>query len=95
MAFQKGKSGNPAGRKKGTVTKRTQIVQTFADAIVAGGTSRFKKEMSKLTGRQYVDAYLTLLEYSLPKKARVEHSIEGDTVRVVQVFKIGDKEITL
>jgi hypothetical protein len=93
--FLPGQSGNPAGRKKGVVSTRTKIVQSFADAIVAGGTARFKKELNKLEGKQYVDAYLTLLEYTLPKKARIEHTHEGDMVRIAQVFKIGDKEITL
>jgi hypothetical protein len=96
MKFEKGISGNRKGRPRGALAKRTAIVQGFADVIVSGGIPKFKKEMASLKGKQYVDAFLALLEYSVPKKQRVEHSgADGGAIEVRQVFRIGDIDIEL
>jgi hypothetical protein len=94
--FKKGVSANPAGRAKGSVTKKTAIVQSFTDTMLSGGADKFKRELMKLKGRDYVNAFMTLLEYSLPKKQRMEHTdADGGPVKIHQVFVIAGKEIVL
>ena len=94
--WKKGQSGNPAGRKKGSGTTKATLIKNFTDVMLAGGSNKFRRELMKLKGRAYVDSYLCLLEYSLPKKARVEVTGEdGDTIKVKQVFMIGTTEIIL
>ncbi len=93
--FKKGVSANPAGRPKGTITRKTQILQNFCDDILTGNGQRFKEEMAKLQGKDFINAYLALMEYSMPKMARVEHTGDGESFKVTQIFKIGNVEITL
>lgn len=93
--WKKGASGNPNGRPKGSITRKTAILTTFCDSILTGGGEKFKTELMKLEGKEYVQAYLSLLEYSMPKMARVEHTGDGESVKVTQVFKINNIEITL
>jgi len=40
-----------------------------------GGAAKFKEEINKLTGKDFVTAYLTLLEYIKPKLARQEQEV--------------------
>lgn len=93
--FLKGTSGNPNGRPKGTVTRKTAILQTFCDSILTGGGDKFKEELNKLEGKDYVQAYLALLEYAMPKMARIEHTGDADSFKITQVFKIGNVEVKL
>ena len=93
--FKKGVSPNPKGRGKGVASKKVALVKGFTDHMLAGGADKFKRELNKLKGRDYVHAYMTLMEFSIPKKARVEHTSDGETFKVTQVFMIGGKEITL
>ena len=94
--FKKGVSGNPTGRAEGTINRKTAIVRDFTDHMIAGGSEKFQRELNKLKGRDYVTEYLTLLEYSLPKKDRVEHSgADGEAIKVQQVFRINETDIVL
>lgn len=94
--FKRGVSGNPKGRGKGATSKKVALVKGFTDHMLAGGADKFKRELSKLKGRDYVHAYMTLMEFSIPKKARVEHSgADGEAIKVQQVFVIGGVEIIL
>jgi hypothetical protein len=84
MKFQPGKSGNPAGKKKGP-SKKQMVLTAFAADVVQGGAAKFKKEMDKLSGRAYTDTYLQLMEYVAPKLARVDHLDSGNNVRIITV----------
>lgn len=60
------------GRKKNSKNKKTLILNTFAQSIVEGGMDKFKEELDKLTGKEYIHAFMTLFEYVKPKLARTE-----------------------
>ncbi len=66
------------GRQKGGKNKNTLLLETFAVTIVEGGMERFQKELNKLSGKEYIKAYLTMFEYVKPKLARTE--VKGDGV---------------
>jgi hypothetical protein len=71
MAFKKGikKTG---GRKSGVKNKKTMLIDSFAKTICDGGMEKFKTELNKLTGKDFVNAYLLLFEYVKPKLSRME-----------------------
>ncbi len=92
--FQKGISGNPSGAPK-RPQKKTLILNNFLEAVVDDNTKRFKKELKKLSGKAYVDAILTMMEYVKPKLARTEVSNPDGSMKPVQVFVINGKEIEL
>jgi hypothetical protein len=71
MKFKKGnKEGK--GRPKGTPNKKTEQWQAFSEYCLSGGVERFQKELNGLKGKQYVDAFLSILEFHKPKLARTE-----------------------
>lgn len=53
---------------------------------------RLCKEMEALEGKDFVNAYLGLAEYCIPKLQRTEHSGSIETKEVV-TFKIANQEI--
>src|SRR5271163_2710843 len=82
----KGYAPNPGGRKKGSASKKTEILKKFTSDILNGGRQKFMVEMRKLEGKAYIDAYLALMEYSLPKMSRVESTninIDQNTIKEV------------
>lgn len=60
------------GKAKGSKNKSTLILNTFAQTIVEGGMEKFRDELEKLKGRDYVNAFTTFFEYVKPKLARTE-----------------------
>jgi hypothetical protein len=85
MPFQKGKSGNSQGKPKGSKSKKILIQENFAQYIIDGGMEKFEKELNKLTGKAYIDAYLALFEYVKPKLARQEVKQEGSMTQTIKV----------
>lgn len=94
--FQKGNAGKP----KGAVSKKTHIISTLnmkysdcANYMETTAFDRFVREMEQLDGRDYVTAYLALLEYIKPKLSRMEVRAEL-TNEVVNVFGMIPNEPT-
>lgn len=80
MPFEKGKSGNPQGKKPGTKSKRVTQWETFSRYCLNGGLKKFSKEMGKLKGEAYIDRYIKLLEHFKPKLSRQEFTgKDGET----------------
>jgi hypothetical protein len=84
MPFEKGKN-KTGGRKKGLPNKKTAILDTFAQSVVDGGMEKFKKELNKLEGKDFVNAYLSLFEYVKPKLSRMEMKAEVEA----KIKKVG------
>lgn len=71
MAFKKGHT-KKGGREAGSKNKKTLIIDSFAKTICDGGMEKFEQELQKLTGKDYVNAYMQLFEYVKPKLSRME-----------------------
>lgn len=77
MPFKKGQSGNLKGKPKGA-NKRTLLLKNFAQIIVEQGTDKFNEELDKLKGKDYVYAFMNLMEYVKPKLQRVTMETDPD-----------------
>ena len=88
--FEKGNSGNPNGRPQGAVSQKRLVLDNFVNIIIEEGTERFNQELNSLEGKDFVQSYLTLLEYARPKLART--TLEGDANNPIQA-KIVFEEI--
>ncbi len=86
--FEKGNPGKPKGAKN----KRTLQWEAFSDYCLNGGLAKYQKELKKLEGEKYVNAFHNLLEFHKPKLARTELKHEGE-ITVKQSFTIGGKTI--
>lgn len=58
MQYERGTSGNPAGRPKGAANKATAAARdTIADALAGATAEKLAAHLDTLTGKDYIDAY--------------------------------------
>lgn len=70
MAFKKGQSGNPTGRKPGTPNNATATAREAISAALDKATAgRLAAALDALTGKEYIDAYVKLAEFVTHKAA--------------------------
>jgi len=68
MPFKKGDENiNKKGRGSGTPNKVTNNMREFIASILEDDRERFKQLLAKLEGKDYVKAYLELIQYTTPK----------------------------
>ena len=71
MAFEKGQSGNPTGRKPGTPNHATATArEAISAALDKADAGRLAAALDTLTGKEYIDAYVKLAEFVTPKLQR-------------------------
>lgn len=63
------------GRQKGVPNKKTAQWEAFSQYCMEGGLERFQKEMNALKGKDYVNTFVSLLEFHKPKLQRT--TLEG------------------
>jgi hypothetical protein len=87
--FKKGRQ-KTGGKIRGSQDSKTVLVNSFINHAIEGGADKFRDELMKLEGKNYVDAYLRLLEYVAPKLQRTQlvASVEEETK---QQFIVGDQ----
>lgn len=81
--MRKGRTNNPNGRPVGSRNKKTEQWQVFAEYCLNGGLEKFQEELEKLEGKDYVSAFISILEFHKPKLARSEMKLEGDLKQTV------------
>jgi hypothetical protein len=72
MPFQKGQSGNPAGKAKGSKYKMSAEHRDFLRDLLRKNKKKLAIELKELEGREFVQMYVTLMQYVLPKPATAE-----------------------
>lgn len=65
--FEKGKSGNPKGRPKGSKDKTTGEVKRIITEILADNLDRANRELSGLKGKAFIDAFAKLAGIVMPR----------------------------
>lgn len=92
MPFKKGESGNPNGRNEGSKNKKTQQWIEFSEYCLNSGLSKFEKELNKLKGKDFVNAFTNLLEFHKPKLTRGEIKETGTLRIIIEEEIIGDSK---
>lgn len=92
--MKKGRTNNPNGRPVGSRNRRTEQWQLFVDYCLNGGLEKFQDELNKLEGKDYVAAFISIIEFHKPKLARSEMKLEAEvrhTITDKTVFSIKKK----
>ena len=86
MAFEKGTSGNRAGRAPGTPNKATTAAREVIGAALSGtDAAKLAAQLNTLTGKDFIDAYVKLAEFVSPKLQRTALAAEADTAGPIRV----------
>ena len=77
MPFEKGESGNPNGRPKGSKNRSTKVMKKAIAELVDDNLdemSDWLKEMAKADPKAAFQCMLSLMEFHIPKMSRVTYS---------------------
>ena len=72
MPFEKGVSGNPNGRPKGSIDRSSQLLKECIKMFLLNQFDRIKKDFDQLLPKDRVRLYIDLLAYTVPKVQSVE-----------------------
>lgn len=74
MAQQKGHTGNPNGRPKGTPNKATLSLREFIANIIDENREQIAADLKKLTPKERLIIVEKLIQYIIPKQKEIEFS---------------------
>ena len=81
MPFKKGKSGNPTGRPKGSVSTTTKLIREHISQAIDG--NKIKEMLDKIESpTEYINAISKLLPYSIGKVKAYEEVEEFEPLDV-------------
>lgn len=92
MPFKKGQSGNPKGRRKGSVNKTTEEIRLAFQALIESSLPDIQKWLQQVAKDNPEKALSIVERYSdfiLPKLQRTELSGGGDKPLTKVVFDFG------
>jgi hypothetical protein len=78
MKFKKGQSGNPKGRPKGAKDKATADLRERVGQLLDDEFDQIKADLSELSPKERVNAWIKLLDFTLPRLQRVEQNLTND-----------------
>jgi len=78
MPFQKGNSGNPAGKPKGATNKTTKELREIFQKIIEKNIKTLSKDLQAVGPETRIKLLIQMAEFVLPKLQRTEISGYGD-----------------
>ena len=81
MAFKKGKSGNPTGRPKGSVSTTSKLIREHISQAIDG--NKIMEMLDKIESpTEYINAISKLLPYSIGKVKPYEEIEEREPIDI-------------
>lgn len=91
MAQQKGKTGNPNGRPKGTPNKVTSEMKSWIQQLIDGNRKQLEKDLKALDPAERWRVVEKLMSYVVPKMQSVEAKIDYTRLTDEQLDLLIDK----
>lgn len=88
MAFEKGQSGNPGGRPKGSGNKVTSKLRETITAFLDENFQKVKQDFDKLKPGERIRMYIELLQFGVPKLQSVHMETDFDNLSDDQLDQI-------
>lgn len=89
--FTKGNAGG--GRPKGSTNKATKDLRERITLLLDENWDDIQTDLKSLTPKERIDAYIKLLEYSLPKLNRTQLTAEvgqAENINIRDLIRFGD-----
>ena len=78
MAFKKGQSGNPNGRKVGTANKATTDLRQWVSNFIDDNREQIQKDWQALDPKDRILMFEKLLKYTLPTLQAVQMDVKSE-----------------
>lgn len=91
MPFEKGKSGNPRGRKKGTQNAVNRDLRERVRDLLESQFDQIALDLAGLEAKDRVNAWLKLSEFVLPKLQRSETVIDFSKLSETEIDTLFEK----
>jgi hypothetical protein len=88
MAFEKGQSGNPGGRPKGSGNRVTSKLRETITAFLDEKFEKVKEDFDKLKPGERIRMYIELLQFGVPKLQSVHMETDFDNLTDEQLDRI-------
>lgn len=75
MPFEKGESGNPAGRPKGSFNKTTKELRQMISDFLMENFEEVQQTFKELPPKEKVKLYCDLLSFALPRLRPVDETV--------------------
>ena len=94
--FKKGVSANPSGKPKGVNTKKTERLKMLMDGALSEMWPKYMNTLRRLEGREFAQEYRALMEFRMPRLARLDSTTVSLTQdKEQQTIRIGDTEFII
>ena len=92
--FEKGKSGNPKGRPKGSANRATTSIKTRLEWLITSKWDHLEKDFDSLKPYERLKMMERLLSYVLPKQAAVDvkSQIEEESKALEKLIDVAPDE---
>ncbi len=88
MGFEKGASGNPNGRPKGSKNKYKGTLRTMIADFLDNNFEKVTRDFKKLPAKDRLKFYVDLLPYAVPKLSSTEMNISFEQLTDDQLDKL-------